>query len=487
MSTASSSCIYMALINKTYVGSVQTGWTINYTSTTLIAQSETTNFWNTNNGVATINYNTLNSNQDNIVILSANINAQGGILGNNLNMNVMSQVVNPLTPGLPNLNQLSVLPEDTDNDGIPEDMNLVELLNYTIQVPITTSTPVNSNRYTITLPRTYLTGYGATDLIVSVTPSGSSVSYNIPYDNSMSLTLYFADYITTATNGSPILSQIVVSGTVILGTSTHTIGPGDTINVTMVDFCYLQRSSLSNTFAPVLTTDAVKTQWAIDANVTPQQQTTIRFPGRYPFNFAWFHQAADYHLIDPAASNIIDMYIITVGYYQAMLEWINGQSNVRPTPPTSLDLRTSYNTLLNSAMISDTAVLHSGDFTILFGPYADPTLQATFAVVRPPTNVTLTNNQVQNKIVSIIQDFFDPNYWDLGETFFFTELSTVIQNQLASEISSIVIVPTYATNQFGDLFEITPGENRLFLPQISANQISIVTALTPQVIRQAGF
>ena len=47
--------VLMAKIDKVFVGSNQTGWTINYTSTTLIAQSPTTNFWNTNNGTATIN------------------------------------------------------------------------------------------------------------------------------------------------------------------------------------------------------------------------------------------------------------------------------------------------------------------------------------------------------------------------------------------------------------------------------------------------
>jgi len=56
-----------------------------------------------------------------------------------------------------------------------------------------------------------------------------------------------------------------------------------------------------------------------------------------------------------------------------------------------------------------------------------------------------------------------------------------------SEITSVVLVPSYSTQQFGDLFQITPGENQLFLPDISSSNISIVTALTPQVLRQAGY
>jgi hypothetical protein len=481
--------IFMAQIDKVFVGSNQTGWTINYASTTLIAQSPTTNFWNTNNGTATINYNTLNSNQDNIVILAANIDAQQGILGNDLTLNVISQVINPLTPGLPNLSQLSVLPTDINNDGIPEDMNLQELLNYTVAYQLNSSmvSSGNANQYIIQLPRTYPVGYGATDLIVTVTPNGSTISYPVSYTSSSGATYYFTDYLPPSNPNAVLTSQIQIGGIIPIGSASHTIGIGDTVNVTMVDYCYLQRSSVSNAFSPVLTSDTIKTLWAADVNTTIQQQTTIRYPGRYPFNFAWFHQAADYHLIDPAASNIIDMYIITVGYYELLQQWLNGQTSVRPTPPSSLDLKTSYATLLQAGMLTDTVVLHSGDFTLLFGPNADPTLQATFAVVRPPTNVTMTNNQVQNEIVSIIQDFFDPTDWQMGETFEFQELSAVVMQQLASEISSFVIVPTYSANQFGDLFEIPASENRLFMPDISANQINIVTSLTPQVLRQAGY
>jgi hypothetical protein len=289
----------------------------------------------------------------------------------------------------------------------------------------------------------------------------------------------------------PLESSLVVSYNILISGNIpsipHSIGVGDTVTVTMNDFVYLHRATLSDPYVPELTSDSVKTLWAANTTASPQLQTYVRFSGRYPFNFAWFHQAQNFHLIDPAMTNIIDMYIITVGYYNALLQWLDGQIDVQPTPPTSLDLRTSYASLLQAAMISDTVVLHSGNFTLLFGANADPTLQATFAVVRPTTNVTLTDNQVQSEIVSIIQDFFNPQVWEFGQTFFFTELAAVIQAKLAAEIDTIVIIPSYAANQFGDLFEITPGENQLFLPDISTSQINIVTALTPQVLRQAGY
>lgn len=479
-----SSYVYMMVVTKTFTGSIQTGWTINYISTQLIAQSPSTHFWNTNNGVATINYDTLNSNQDTIVVLSANLDSQQGILGQNMVFNVLSQVIDPLTPGLPNLTMLNVLPTDGNDDGVPDDMALTPLLNYVHTETITSSTPVNSGRYAIILPRTFVAGYSSSDLVVTVTPNIPNATPYVLTDDS-SQPYYYNEYPPISDPNAVVIDQIQIGGNI--PSIPHVIGVGDTVSVTLVDYVYLSRSTVSDPYTPVLTSDSVKTLWAANATTEPQLQTYIRYPGRYPFNFGWFHQAQDFHLIDPAASNIIDMYIITVGYYQALREWLDGQTEVRPTPPSSLDLRTSYASLLQSAMISDTVVLHSGDFTLLFGDSADPTLQATFAVVRPPTNVTMTDNQVQNAIVDIIQDFFDPNYWQFGETFYFTELAAVIQNELGSEIDSVVIVPTYSTNQFGDLFEISPGENRMFLPDISTSQINIVPALTPQVLRQAGF
>lgn len=472
---------YMIVVNKTYNGSNQSGWLINYASTALIAQSTSTSFWNTNNGVATINYDTLNSNQDSIVVLAANIDHQGNILGENLTYNVLSQVISPLTPGLPNLNQLSVLPTDSNGDGIPEDMNQAELFNYTQTFTITGATPVNSGRYTVALARTYVTNYISNDITVTVTPIGTTTPITVSTDNTQPY--YFN--VPPLEAGNVLANEIQIGGNI--SSISHVIGIGDTVAVTMNDFVYLSRSTFSDPFIPIPTSDSAKTLWAANATTSPQLQTYVRYPGRYPLNFAWFHQAENYHLIDPAQTNIIDMYIITVGYYEALQEWIAGQTDVEPTPPSSLDLRTSYANLLNAAMISDTVVLHSGSFMLLFGANADPTLQASFAVVRPPTNVTLTDNQVQNAIVSIIQDFFDPAYWAFGETFYFTELATVIQNQLASEIDSIVIVPLASSNQFGDLFEISPGENQLFLPDISTSNINIVPALTPQVLRQAGY
>jgi len=205
--------------------------------------------------------------------------------------------------------------------------------------------------------------------------------------------------------------------------------------------------------------------------------------GRYPLNFAWFYTTPRLHLVDPAPSNIIDTFIITRGYYQGLQRWLENKTDTKPTPPTPLDLRTAYSELLESRMISDTVILQTGNIKILFGPRAIPELQANFKVIRPTTN-TLTDNEVKVKIIETMRTYFDLNYWDFGETFFFTEMSAAIHNELGPEIKSIVLVPTFNTNQFGDLFQVQSRENEIFAIDISTTNIEVIESFTPENIRQ---
>jgi len=188
-------------------------------------------------------------------------------------------------------------------------------------------------------------------------------------------------------------------------------------------------------------------------------------------------------LVDPAASNIIDTFIITKGYYDDLVRYLENKIDNVPEEPTPLALRTAYSTLLGNKMISDTLVLHPGKFKILFGSRAEPELRATFNVVRPE-QTSLTDNEVKVRIVEGIRSFFDIDVWEFGESFFFTEVAASIHAAIGSEIDSIVIVPVYNQNQFGDLFQIQTREDEIFIPDINTSDIEIVQAFTPENLRQ---
>jgi hypothetical protein len=89
----------------------------------------------------------------------------------------------------------------------------------------------------------------------------------------------------------------------------------------------------------------------------------------------------------------------------------------------------------------------------------------------------LTSNEIKSKVLTAINEFFNIDNWDFGETFYFTELSAYIHQQLPGVIASIVITPTQSNSVFGDLFQIIPESNELFIPDVTLRDIDIVDSL----------
>jgi len=254
---------------------------------------------------------------------------------------------------------------------------------------------------------------------------------------------------------------------------------GANIVVVLKAQVYFYRATTTEAWVPQTATSDVVAAWVLDTT----EQNYKRLPGRYPLNFAWFHSTPNLHLVDPAASNIIDIFVTTRGYYTSLRRYLENRTNVAPVEPTPRELRASYAALLESKMISDTVIMHPGKFRIIFGSRAIPQLRATFKIIRPLTTA-LTDNEVKVRVVNVIRSFFDINDWEYGETFFFTELSAAIHADLGPEIDSVVVVPTNSQNYFGDLFQIQAREDELFIPDINTSDIQIVQSYTPDTLRQ---
>jgi hypothetical protein len=214
----------------------------------------------------------------------------------------------------------------------------------------------------------------------------------------------------------------------------------------------------------------------------PTQAPTGGVAGSTPFNFAWFHYTPRLNLVDPAASNIIDMFILTQGYISAVADWVAGDTAIEPVAPTPLDLRRSYGDILTKKMISDTVVLRPGLIRLLFGDKAAPELQAQLKVIKSP-NSTLTDNRIKTEIVDVVNEFFAIDLWEFGETFYFTELAAAIHQRLPADISSVVVVPTLTDNQFGDLFQVAVREDEVVQPDVTVDDIVIVAAYTDENLR----
>jgi hypothetical protein len=253
------------------------------------------------------------------------------------------------------------------------------------------------------------------------------------------------------------------------------------VTITRLSYAYFIRENLeSNEWIPVSLDELNVTQqkW-----LDPIQRVNVkRYVGRNALNFAWFHITPRYHLVDPSPTNIMDMFVVTRGYYEQVRRWLRGETS-KPVEPSSLELRSSYEQLLESRMISDSVIVHSGKFKILFGAEALPQLRATFKLIKS-ANGRFTDNELKVRVVDVIRNFFDIDQWEFGEAFYGTELIAAIHASLPGEIDSIVIVPDSQNHVFGELFEIIPQEDELFQPHVSVSSITIVDHYNSKTLKQ---
>jgi hypothetical protein len=210
------------------------------------------------------------------------------------------------------------------------------------------------------------------------------------------------------------------------------------------------------------------------------------FVGRDKLKFQYTHSADYESRVDPGASNIIDVFILTKGYDAAFRQWLNGANITKPLAPSSDELFNTVAPTLNLIKsISDEIIYHPVSYKILFGSTADEDVQASFKIVKNIGQV-LTDNEAKARVVTAMNQFFALENWDFGDTFYFTELATYVVNQLAPDISNFVIVPRQSGLNFGSLFEIACQSNEILVSGASANDIEIIDAVTASQLKSTS-
>ena len=193
--------------------------------------------------------------------------------------------------------------------------------------------------------------------------------------------------------------------------------------------------------------------------------------------FKWTHNVDNSVRIDPSISNVQEMFLLTDNYYNDVLAYLNVPGTAWPTPPTTTELSTEFQSLEEYKSASDQLIFRSGRFKLLFGTDAMTELQARFKVVKLP-GTTMSDNEIKSKIISAINRYFSIDNWDFGETFYFTELSSYIHQQVGNSIGSILIVPKTASGVFGDLFQVKADPDELFLSTATVDDIEMVDKIT---------
>jgi hypothetical protein len=209
--------------------------------------------------------------------------------------------------------------------------------------------------------------------------------------------------------------------------------------------------------------------------------------GRTGLYFYYLHNADSTTRIDPSSTNIMDIYLLTRDYDIQFRNWLIGNTSTKPLPPTSTNLLTTYGTALDAIKsISDEIVYHPVEYKVLFGAKADSRLQAQFLVIKN-TEQVITDNTVKAKIIQTINQFFALGNFDFGDTFYFTELSSYVMNQLTPYITTFVIVPTASDQVYGSLQELVSTPNEIFISGATVDNITIVESITASNLKSAGY
>lgn len=432
-------------VNAIMNGNSVVGWTVINLGYDLQVQSPTTKFWDANDA-SLISYETLSPARDQVVVLQANVNNYGtGLLTDNLELLVNGIVVD--SNGLPDITKLSVSGFSAVDSNLTGSALVQQLVDPSWTFAANTQVPI-----TLTLPVSYVKG--ADEIMVQGI-----------------LDAFWTEDPTVDVGES---SNVIVLNAIA----------ASTITVYKLSYVYYTRATSADAFAYTPYTTAVVQGYALEqlGAVSTEQQLYNRVRGRDQLNFLWTHETPMYNLVDPSMTNIHDVFIVQKGYYNDFNQWLLGTLD-EPVQPTPLQLRSDYSSLLTSKMLSDTVVFHPGNLKLIIGDKSDPHLRAQLLVIKNPRS-TLTDSQIKISVVQIVQSFFDISDWNFGDTFYFTEMAAQIHSQMPADISTVVMVPLYPNNYFGDMFQVNIDEDEIVQADIGIEDIVVTTSLNSVNLNQ---
>ena len=247
---------------------------------------------------------------------------------------------------------------------------------------------------------------------------------------------------------------------------------------------------------PLSSYDDKEIFYFLDSNVFKQYNATTTtlslltnykaYVGRDNLKFQYVHSADENNRLDPSSTNIIDTYLLTKTYDNKFRNYLSGALDTRPLPPSSDELFQNFGSEINKIKsISDEVIYHPVKYKVLFGNKADVDLQATFKIVKNPDIVT-NDNDIKLQVITAINTFFSLEFWDFGDKFSFSELSTYIMNTLAPNVSTVVLVPNQTDKTFGSLFEITTESDEIFISGATVDDVEIIDSLTASRLKAGG-
>lgn len=233
-------------------------------------------------------------------------------------------------------------------------------------------------------------------------------------------------------------------------------------------------SLIQNNYKRVTESPNKITPWFVSMDKIGRGDEFKVYKGRTGLSYQWKHVSSMDNRIDPAPSNLIDIYILSKEYNDLMNIWIKEGAIYKyiPQPPSELQLKISFQELEQYKMFSDELVWRPVKYKLLFGDLANSELQARFRVIKIP-GTSASDGEIKTEIISYIEIFFDPKGWDFGETFFASELVAYIHTMMPNSISSFSIQSKNSITN--ESFDIKANADELFFPLVRVDDIEIIS------------
>jgi hypothetical protein len=200
--------------------------------------------------------------------------------------------------------------------------------------------------------------------------------------------------------------------------------------------------------------------------------------------FQWKHYPPTDRRLNPATSNIIDIFVLPTDYDNAIRAWITAgcPADQEPVAPTELDIQGAFAEYETAKMFTDDIVWRPVTYKYLFGQVSDPELRFNFKVVKLKTT-TWSDGEIKAGVIRCMNAYFSSQYWDFGDTFYFTEMAAYIHQQLATVISSIVPVSEAADGVFGDGIQVVCRSDEIPISTAQVTDVIIIDSNTPTNLR----
>ena len=195
-------------------------------------------------------------------------------------------------------------------------------------------------------------------------------------------------------------------------------------------------------------------------------------------SYRWDHYADLDKRIDPSTSNIVDIYVLTSDYVRRVNKWVAGGFKEEvPIAPNNFELKSMMNSIEPKSAIADHISYIPVTFKYLFGSFAKPENQAVFKVVKK-SGTAYTDSEIKTAVSAKVNEYFDLDNWNFGDTFYFSELASYLHQQLGDYIASVIITPKFSTSGFTDLLSITSDPNEIFLSVTSSSDVKVISAIS---------